>query len=117
MKYKYTHWLKIDFYNETKTGIEWKNLKEYKEKYDCNMEVYYYMSNPFTKKIIKLECNQNYQDLDLDVNSSFDGSLTKMNHKPKNIQPYNKPIELFFERNIKDYNVLNVDEDCEEEEI
>lgn len=117
MKYKYTYWLKIDFSNETETGIEWKNLKEFKEKYDCNMEVFYYASNPFTKKAIKLECNQIYQDLDLDVNSSFDGSLIKLNSKPKNIEPYNRPIELFFENYIKDYNNLCIDEESEEETL
>ena len=117
MKYKYTHWLKIDLFNETKTGIEWKNLKEYKEKYSCNMEVYYYTNNPFTKKVIKLECNQIYQDLDLDVNSLSEGSLIRVKSKPKNIEAYNKPIELFFERYIKDYNNLTVDEESEEEEL
>ena len=110
MKYKYTYWLKIDFSNETKTGIEWKNLKEYKEKYNCSMEVFYYPSNPFTRKVIKLECDQNYQDLDLDVNSLFEGSLIRLNNKPKNIEPYNKPIELFFKNYIKDYDDLYIEE-------
>lgn len=115
MKYKYTHWLKIDLSNETEKGIEWNNLKTYKENYDCNIEVYYYESNPFTMKAIKLECNQSYQDLDLDVNSSFDGSLIRLNNKPKNIKPYNKPIEQFFERHIKDDDNLYKEEENEEE--
>lgn len=101
-KYKYIYWLKIDFFNENEN---WNNLKKFKEKYDCNMQVYYYDSNPFTRKVIKLECNQAYQDLDLDVNSSFDGSLIRLNNKPKNIKTYNKSIELFFERYIKDLNI------------
>ena len=116
MKYEYIHWFVIDFINETPTGIEWKNLKEYKEKYDCSIEVYYY-ENTMAKKAIKLECNQSYQDLDLDVNSLFDGSLLRVQRKPKYIKPYNKPIEFFFERYIKENNDLNIDEDCEEEGI
>jgi len=117
MKYKYTHWLKIEFLNETEDGIEWNNLKEYKEKYDCNMEVYYYPSNPFTRKVIKLECNQTYQDLDLDVNSNFDGSLIRMAGKPKNIEPYNRPIEFFFDRYIISNKKIDLYDKSEEEEI
>lgn len=107
--FKYTHWLKIDSKNETKKGIEWNNLKIYKEKYDCNMEVYY--DDSFSKKIIKLECNQSYNDLDLDVNSIFDGSLIKLQSKPQNISLYKVPIETFFENKIakelKKYNNLH----------
>lgn len=117
MNYKYTHWLKIDFSNETIEGIEWRNLQEYKEKYPCNMEIYYYASNPLISKVIKLDCDQLYQDLDLDVNSLSDGSLIRLKSKPKNIEPYNKPIELFFERHIKDYKNFSFKEESEKEEI
>lgn len=109
--FKYTHWLKIDLSNETKKGIEWNNLKIYKEKYDCNMEVYYYDNDSFCKKVIKLECNQSYKDLDLDVNSMFDGSLIRLSSKPRNISLYKVPIETFFENKIakelKKYNNLH----------
>lgn len=100
-KYKYVHWLKIDLSNETKDGKEWSNLKEYKEKYDCNMNVYYYDYSPLTDKVIKLECNQNYDDLDLEINSMNDGSLIRLKSKPKNITHYGKSIKYFFEKNIK----------------
>lgn len=109
--FKYTHWLKIDLSNETKKGIEWNNLKIYKEKYDCNMEVYYYDNDSFCKKVIKLECNQPYKDLDLDINSMFDGSLIRLASKPRNISLYKVPIETFFENKIakelKNYNNLH----------
>lgn len=99
-KFKYVHWLKIDLSNETKDGKEWRNLKEYKDKYDCNMTVFYY-NNSFIDKAIKLECNQNYEELDLDVNSMFDGSLIRLKSKPKNITAYKDDIEYFFNNKIK----------------
>ena len=96
-KFKYTHWLKMedDMIEQT-----WINLKEYKEKYDCNIEVYY-RDTSFINKIIKLECNQEYNNLDLDVNSMFIGSITRLSQKPNNISKYNKPVEYFFLKNIK----------------
>lgn len=98
-KFKYVHWLKIDSMNETQEGKEWLNLKEYKDKYDCNMTVFYYNNN--FDKIIKLECNQSYEELDMDVNSMFDGSLIRLKSKPKNITVYNHEIEYFFNNKIK----------------
>lgn len=100
-KYKYVHWLKINLLNEISDGKEWNNLKEYKDKYDCNMNVFYYDNNPLTEKVIKLECNQNYNDLDLDVNSMNDGSLIRLKSRPKNITQYSKDIYYFFDKKIK----------------
>lgn len=99
-KFKYVYWLKINSSNETKDGKEWLNLKKYKEKYDCNITVFYY-DNSFVDKAIKLECNQNYEELDLDVNSMSCGSLIKLKSKPKNITVYKNDIEYFFNEKIK----------------
>ena len=75
---------------------QWQQLKDYWNKYDCSMTVYYYDYNPLTEKAIKLDCNQSYQDLDLDVNSMSSGSLKRVKAKPTNITAYNKGIEHFF---------------------
>jgi len=90
----YTHWLRIDTNNDEIK--QWKQLKDYWNKYDCSMTVYYYDYNPLTEKVIKLDCNQSYQDLDLDVNSMSSGSLKRVKAKPTNITVYNKGIEHFF---------------------
>lgn len=92
--YIYTHWLRIDLNNDEIK--QWEQLKNYWNKYDCSMTVYYYDYNPLTEKVIKLDCNQSYQDLDLDVNSMSSGSLKKIKNKPTNITVYNKSIEHFF---------------------
>lgn len=111
MKYKYTHWLKIE--NDMVEDV-WIKLREYKQKYSCNMEVFYRETN-FIDKFIKLECNQQYQDLDLDVNSISDNGLRHLSSKPKNIYQYNYKIEEFFKRNIKRENT--VDEIINEDNI
>lgn len=95
--FTYTHWLKIDTYHELG---KWQQLKEYKEKYDCSMTVFYYDYNPLMDKVIKLDCNQSYQDLDLDVNSSFDTSLKRLTQKPTNVTAYNKGINEFFKQKL-----------------
>lgn len=96
--YIYTHWLRIDMNgDETK---QWEQLKDYWNKYDCSMTVYYYDYNPLTEKAIKLDCNQSYQDLELDVNSMSSGSLKRVKAKPTNITVYNKGIDYFFVRKL-----------------
>lgn len=90
----YTHWLRINM--NTDEEKQWKNLMDYWNKYDCAMTVYYYDYNPLTEKVVKLDCNQSYQDLDLDVNSMSSGSLKKIKNKPTNITVYNKGIDYFF---------------------
>ena len=92
--YTYTHWLRIDMNNDEIK--QWEQLKNYWNKYDCSMTVYYYDYNPLTEKAIKLDCNQSYQDLDLDVNSMSSSSLKRVKAKPTNITVYNKGIEHFF---------------------
>lgn len=97
--FKYTHWLKIDYRYESHNGIEWKNLKRYADNNDCNITVYYYDSN-FMNKVIQLECNQLYNDLDLDVNSMSDGSFIHLKQKPNNITKA-KDVDYFFEKYAK----------------
>lgn len=104
MKYKYTHWLKIE---DDMIKKVWTRLKEYREKYNCNMSVFYKATN-FISKYIKLECNQSYQDLDLDVNSISDEGLRHLSYKPKDICQYKYSIEYFFERNIGGIMMENI---------
>lgn len=112
MKYKYTHWLKIE---DDMVKKVWIRLKEYKKMYDCNMNVFYKDGNCISK-YIKLECNQSYQNLDLDVNSISDEGLRHLSCKPKDIYQYHYPIEKFFNRNIGGFfmgtiiNENNIDE-------
>ena len=90
-KYKYVHWLKIYINNKEPQCL--KNLKEYYDTHECNIKFFYY-NNSFTSKLVKLECNQKYEDLELDVNSMSNGSLIKLKSKPKNITAYRNDIDF-----------------------
>lgn len=93
----YTHWLRMNIANELP---QWQALKEYKEKYDCSMTVFYYDYNPFGDKVIKLDCNQSLSDLNLDINSQSKLSFKRIKSKPTNISPYNQGINYFLETNL-----------------
>ncbi len=93
----YTHWLRMNIANELS---QWQALKEYKEKYDCSMTVFYYDYNPFGDKVIKLDCNQSLSDLNLDINSQSKLSFKRIKSKPTNISPYNQGINYFLETNL-----------------
>lgn len=93
----YTHWLRMNIANELS---QWQALKEYKEKYDCSMTVFYYDFNPFGDKVIKLDCNQSLFDLNLDINSQSKLSFKRIKSKPTNISPYNQGINYFLETNL-----------------
>lgn len=93
-RFKYTHWLKISTEFEK---MQWEKLKKYNDKYDCSMTVFYYDYNPLTDKIIKLDTNQSYDELDLDVDTKNEDSFKKVNAKPINSSPFNRSIYSFFE--------------------
>lgn len=112
--YKYTHWLRIP----SKNGLEiWQSLKDYKDKYDCYMTVFYYDYEPFGDKVIKLDCNQSIQDLDLNINSSSEQCLSRIKSKPTNVSQYNLGINHFFKTNLgidyvdKNHKNFNVNSD------
>ncbi len=96
-RFKYTHWLRLDSNNEK---IQWEKLKEYNDSHDCSMTVFYYDYNPLTDKIIKLDCNQSFEELDLDIDSEIVGSFEKVKARPINSSPFNKSIYSFFEENL-----------------
>lgn len=96
-RFRFTHWLRIDPENEK---LQWEKLKEYNDNHDCSMTVFYYDYNPLTDKVIKLDCNQSFEELELDVDSEAKGSFKKIKAKPTNSTPYNKSFYSFFEENL-----------------
>lgn len=92
--FKYTYWLKIDSEN---AKFQWNKLKKYNDTHDCSMTVFYYDYNPLVDKVIKLDCNQSYEELELDIDSNKEGSFKKIKARPKNSSPYNRSIYSFFE--------------------
>ncbi len=82
---RYVHWLKIDGYSKSEdTASQFKAIEDYLQKYKtANAIIYQYDSGSFNW-IVRLECNQCYNELDLDVNS-FGTRLERLSAKPKNI--------------------------------
>lgn len=82
---KYVHWLKIDGYSKLEeTALQFQSIENYLKAYPkAKAMLYQYNSGSFNW-IVRLECEQCYNDLDLDVNSGST-RLERLSSKPKNI--------------------------------
>ncbi len=82
---KYVHWLKIDGYAKLEeVAKQFQSIEDYlKDNVGSNAMLYQYDSGSFNW-IVRLECKQCYNDLDLDVNSCST-RLERLSSKPKNI--------------------------------
>jgi len=91
---KYTYWLSTNKIGDTfhKQILE---LEKYKNKY--NAEIFFYVRNlSIFDNIISLKCEQNYYDLDLDVNSMSDVSFIRLKQKPKNIMESRLQLDYYL---------------------
>ncbi len=82
---KYVHWLKIDGYsNLEETASQFLAIENYLNHYpNSNAMLYEYDSGSFNC-IVRLECEQCYNDLDIDVNSCST-RLRRLSSKPVRI--------------------------------
>ena len=88
---KYVHWIKINSYASDEDK-QYKEIDNYLKNYlEAKATIYFYDSGSFNK-IVKLECLQCYNDLDMDVNS-MGISLERLRNKPQDITE-RKPFEI-----------------------
>lgn len=82
---RYVHWLKIDGYSKLEeTASQFLSIDNYLNTYPkAKAMLYQYDSGSFNW-IVRLECDQCYNDLDMDVNSGST-RLTRLLSKPRNI--------------------------------
>jgi len=83
------HWLEYDgiFCNIEKRTKQLEELRQYLRKYPTAVaKGYKKTKGDIFLKIVRLECEQSYDDLDMDVNSLFDKSLRRHSRKPSNIE-------------------------------
>lgn len=82
---KFVHWLKIDGYCDLKdTAKQFSDIENYLAKYKTSKaKIYQYNSGSYNW-VVRLECNQCYDDLDLTVNSGS-SRLIHFTSKPQNI--------------------------------
>jgi hypothetical protein len=96
---KYVHWLQIGGMrvspeNERK---QWSNLKKYLEIYPNSKAVVYHKDfGDMFCRVVRLECLQNYRDLDLDCNSLSKGSIKHLNYKPQDINETRVTIDYYL---------------------
>lgn len=76
----YRHWMNLIDSPNYKDDL--KELFAYIEKYPASVITFYYKENSLRNStVICLECNQNYSDLDMDVNSGS-SNLRRYERKP-----------------------------------
>jgi hypothetical protein len=98
-----THWLqiggiKIRSEYEIK---QWYHLKEYIEQHEgSKATVYVKTTGDMFARIIKLECDQNYNELDLDCNSCFSGSIRHFNGRPNNIEISKLQLDYYTSKGV-----------------
>ena len=91
---RYVHWLKIDGYaKDTKKQIE--QIKNYLKANEISKCTLFFPSSGSFDKYVRLECNQCYNDLDLDVNS-FSTNLRRLERKPRDIYESEKNFEELY---------------------
>lgn len=80
---KYTHWLKIDRYVKN-DAEQWKEIQKYLDNYpEARATIFTYDSGNFNR-VVKLVCYQEYNELDMDVNS-LSTNLQRLGSKPQGI--------------------------------
>ena len=89
---KYKHWLKVDGYarDEDKQYVE---IEKYLEDYPESKATIYQYKYDLFNRVVLLQCSQDYNDLEMNVNSGFN-NLRRLSRKPANIQEVS---------NFKDY--------------
>ena len=95
-----THWLQIGGtrVSQKAEDRQWNNLQEYLSDYpESKATIYLKETGDLFCKIVKLECNQNYRDLDLYCNGG-DGSAKHLNHKPNDLVLCKLQIDYFINR-------------------
>jgi len=95
------HWLGIGGINIKLTDErkQWIALKHYLNKYpDSKITIFNkVLGRDLYERIVKLECMQSYDDLDLDCNSGFNTSIRHLDYKPKGIEICKMQIEGFLQ--------------------
>jgi hypothetical protein len=99
-----THWLQIGGMKVSQKAEDrqWNNLQQYLSDYsESKATVYYKETGDIFCRIVKLECNQNYRDLDLYCNGG-DGSVRHLDYKPKDLALSKLQLDYFVNRSKRE---------------
>lgn len=93
----YIYWLKIKSLVPARDEVkQYQEIQNYLDNYPDAKATMYLYDYHFFDRVIKLECHQNWNDLDLNVNSGSH-ALRRLSRKPDNIgneQPFKIPERL-----------------------
>jgi hypothetical protein len=95
------HWLRIGGMKlSTKSEQkQWNSLKEYLNNYPgSKIIVFNKNTGDAFAKIVRLECDQTYKELDLDCNSCYDTSIKHLSSKPADIEVCKMQLDYFVKR-------------------
>jgi hypothetical protein len=98
-----THWLQIGGMRirEAYERKQWENLSKYLEQHQgSNATVYIKNTGDIYARIIKLECEQSYNDIEIDCNSCFDGSIRYLNSRPNNIEISKLQLDYYMSKGV-----------------
>ena len=76
----YKHWLKINGYKSDENK-QISEIETYLQKYPNSKVTIYHYKYDFFDKVVLLECEQDYNDLDMQVNSGFN-NLRRLSGEP-----------------------------------
>ena len=116
---RHIHWLKIcGSVSPQDEARQYREIQNYLKHYpDATASIYYY-NYVLLDKAVKLECNQNWRDLDLDANTGSH-QLKRLVRKPSNISnplPFTVPEWLQQEisrLNERNHNMEQYDAPCD----
>ena len=98
---KFKHWLKIKSSNSDITYRQYAEIQSYLDCYPESKATLYLMETNLWDRIVLLECEQNYDDLDMEVDSGYH-PLQRLRHKPAGLekpQPFAIPKYLLKTQN------------------
>lgn len=88
------HWLGID---DCCSGMKWGQLKWYVDHYHCETEIFIKTVGDLLH-VIRLKCDQNYNDLNLEVNSWDPWSIFRYERKPRGLVKSPNSLDFYVNK-------------------
>lgn len=91
------HWLELTLNGDV--SLKWAQLKWYVENHDCKTEIYIKPTGNLCY-VIRLQCDQTYNELDLEVDSWETYSLYTYRKKPQGLVQSPNGIKFYLKKYV-----------------
>ena len=102
---QYIHWLKIDgTVSDRDEARQYREIQSYLDRYPGSTATMFMYELHLFHRVVKLECNQNWDDLDLSANT-MSHALRRLSRKPDNLikpRPFKTPERVLQSQNRND---------------